>query len=247
MASVQEYSWTHLRADPCHYEDDLRITTGAHRYVLGTPVNGSQGVFVPEPTTRIQKWGAGQITEKQKTDIESDLWNINRPGVKSVCGSYDPVKNQFNKLTATPMPEASFPQIANRLNNPPCTLRGTGWNRWEYLCQNPQENIMMPFDWFIPGRQLAKDSHRPCIPKPSNANKSLPSPVTFVRPMQNWSDPYFSQTDSHKRREIVQNVMPAPQVSWDNPKSDISCPVPVGPPSTTWKRDEAKHMTWSTT
>jgi hypothetical protein len=231
MASVQEYSWTHLRSDPCHYEDDLRITTGTGRYVMGTPANGTNGVFVPEPTTRIQKWGGGQIVEKQKTDIESDLWNINRPGVRSVCGGYDPAKNKFNGLKPTPMPEASFPQNHSRLNDPPCTLKGTGFNRWEWLCQNPQENVMMPFDWFIPGRQLAKDSHRPCIPTPSNPTPSLPTPL------QSWSDPYLSQTNTLSSKEEIKVVAPAPQFSWVSPKSEIACPVPVGPPSIAWKRD----------
>ena len=73
MASVTDYNWTHLRSDPCHYEDDLRITTGAGRYRLGNPANGTQGVFVPEPTTRLQTWGQSQIVTQQKTDVESDL------------------------------------------------------------------------------------------------------------------------------------------------------------------------------
>ena len=28
-----------------------------------------------------------------------------------------------------------------RQSNPPCNLRGTGWNRWEWLCKNPQKHI----------------------------------------------------------------------------------------------------------
>ena len=36
-----------------------------------------------------------------------------------------------------------------RLSNPPNTLRGTGWNRWEWLCQDPQERVLVPFDYEI--------------------------------------------------------------------------------------------------
>ena len=105
MASVTDYSWTHLRSDPCHYEDDLRITTGAGRYQLGSPANGTQGVFVPEPTTRLQKWGASQLVEHQRTDVESDLFNINRASVKSVCGGYNPNTNRYNGVKPTRCPK----------------------------------------------------------------------------------------------------------------------------------------------
>ena len=53
-----------------------------------------------------------------------------------------------------------------RMSNPPCNLRGTGINRWEWLCMNPQDRIEMPFDHNISNRIVVKDNHRPCIPKP---------------------------------------------------------------------------------
>ena len=50
--------------------------------------------------------------------------------------------------------------------NPPCTLRGTGWNRWEWLCQNPQNRAIVPFNrgLFIGVNTnlMARDNHRPC-------------------------------------------------------------------------------------
>ena len=185
---------------------------------------------MPEPTTRLQKWGASQLVEHHRTDVESDLFNINRPSVKSPCGGYNPNTNRYNGIKPTPMPEASFTQTYNRLGDPPCTLRGTGWNRWEYLCQNPQENVMMPFDWFVPGRILSKDSHRPCIPKPNNPSPSLPTPLN------NWSDSFYGQSDNMVAREQVKAVVPATQDQWTSNKSDIACPAPVGPPSVTWNR-----------
>jgi hypothetical protein len=236
MASVTDYSWTHLRSDPCHSEDDLRIATGTGRYQLGSPANGTQGVFVPEPTTRIQKWGAAQLVNQQKTDVESDLFNINRTTTKSPCGSYNPNTNKFNGIQPTPMPESSFPQNFNRLGDPPCTLRGTGWNRFEWLCQNPQENVMIPFDWFVPGRILSKDSHRPCIPKPSNPSPSLPTPLN------NWSDSFYSKSDNLVAREQVKEVLPVTQNQWSSPESRVECPAPVGPPSVTWNRTDKSKL-----
>ena len=52
------------------------------------------------------------------------------------------------------------------LSNPPCNLRGTGWNRWEWLCQDPQANVITPYYFGTDTKQLAKDLHRPCVPMP---------------------------------------------------------------------------------
>jgi hypothetical protein len=45
-----------------------------------------------------------------------------------------------------------------RLTNPPCTLRATGWNRWVDLLHDPQEVFETPFDFFIPSRTQSKDA-----------------------------------------------------------------------------------------
>ena len=42
-------------------------------------------------------------------------------------------------------PECGIPAEDTRLSNPPCNLRGTGINRWEYLDRNPQEFFEVPF------------------------------------------------------------------------------------------------------
>ena len=57
------------------------------------------------------------------------------------------------------------PREDTRLSNPINNLRGTGWNRWEWLCLNPQERVLMPFDHAI-NRIVVKDNHRPCVPTP---------------------------------------------------------------------------------
>ena len=61
-----------------------------------------------------------------------------------------------------------------RTTNPACNLRGTGWNRWEWLCLDPQERVEIPFDHNINNRILVKDNHRPCIPKPLDQTLSMP-------------------------------------------------------------------------
>ena len=67
-----------------------------------------------------------------------------------------------------------FPSESTRLSNPPCTLRSTGWNRWEWLCQDPQDKCLIPFDHNINNRLIVKDNHRPCIPTPIDQTLVLP-------------------------------------------------------------------------
>lgn len=67
------------------------------------------------------------------------------------------------------------PTESTRLSNPPCTLRGTGWNRWEWLCKNPQDRVEVPFDHMIDSVLMAKDNHRPLIPRPLDQTLALPT------------------------------------------------------------------------
>jgi hypothetical protein len=66
----------------------------------------------------------------------------------------------------------------SRLTNPTCTLRGTGWNRFQPMCLNSQDKSR----WFFPGRNginnrlVAKDNHCPRIPVPMDQSASLPNP-----------------------------------------------------------------------
>jgi hypothetical protein len=66
------------------------------------------------------------------------------------------------------------PTESTRLSNPPCTLRGTGINRWEWLCKNPQDRVEVPFDHMIDSVLMAKDNHRPLIPRPMDQTAALP-------------------------------------------------------------------------
>lgn len=67
-----------------------------------------------------------------------------------------------------------------RLVNPAGNLRGTGFNRWEWLCLNPQERVEIPFDTNISNRIVVKDNHRPCVPNPLSAEALLPKGTPTV-------------------------------------------------------------------
>jgi hypothetical protein len=146
---------TRYRHDLNKMIENNEISTGPGRYVLGVPNRYGNATFVPTPSVLNQKWGAAHDMSSTKTDVESDLRNIGRPGTRVACGQYTPAEGAARRLTA--MPETDFPHTFERLVDPPCTLRGSGWNRWEWLCQNPQDNVMIPFEHQITGRRAAKD------------------------------------------------------------------------------------------
>jgi len=174
MATCQkpgDRSMTRIRHDTSKMVENNEISTGAGRWALEAPNFYGNGVYVPEYTTRLQKWGASHDMTSTKTDVESDLRNLGRPTVRAVCGQYDPSQSQ---RTLTPMPEASFPQSDARQFDPPCTLRGSGVNRWEWLCQNPQENVMIPFEWAVDSRHAAKDDFVVSGCRPMVRDTSLP-------------------------------------------------------------------------
>lgn len=75
--------------------------------------------------------------------------------------------------------DCSLKEDDTRLSNPACNLRGTGINRWEWLCMNPQDRVEIPFDHNISNRLVVKDNHRPCVQYPS---KPTAQPVAGAAP-----------------------------------------------------------------
>jgi hypothetical protein len=71
---------------------------------------------------------------------------------------YDPETNKMNKHSLVNAPDLTLGTTYQKYSNPPCTLRASGWNRWEYLPHNPQDNFETPFDFFIPSRTQSKDA-----------------------------------------------------------------------------------------
>ena len=175
--SAGDRSMTRIRHDSSKMVENNEISTGVGRWALEAPNAYGNAVFVPDYTIRLQKWGASHDMNSTKTDVESDLRNLGRPSVRAVCGQYDPSQSQ---RTLTPMPEAAFPQSDARQFDPPCTLRGSGFNRWEWLCQNPQENVMIPFEWAIDSRHAAKDDWDIVTCRPRDRDPSLPVPKPQV-------------------------------------------------------------------
>ena len=148
-------SMTRYKHDTAKMAENNDISTGPGRWALGVPNAYGNAAYVPNVTTINQKWGAAHDMSSTKTDVESDLRNLARPTVRTTCGQYQPGEKV---RTLTAMPEVEIPQTSSHLVDPPCTLRGTGINRWAWLCENPQENVMVPFEHLVDSRHSSKDA-----------------------------------------------------------------------------------------
>lgn len=164
MASGQDYlrNMSRSKWDEFHTQDDLRITSYALKYYANPPGINCYESYPVDVTTRIQKSGGSFVHDTWKTDVESDLFNINRLStrVKNNNIQYNPENNKFTNAAYVAPKDESVPQLFNRLTNPPCTLRATGWNRWEALPHQPQLAFETPFDFFIPSRDIDKEKNK---------------------------------------------------------------------------------------
>ena len=189
-------SFTRPSFDTCSYRHELHQTIGPGEYQIAKPYPCNP-CFVSDPHIRMQRFGASVSQNTAMIDIDSEMIGITRKFSKCPEFKYLPQVNLSANGGANPGGYAN-PQFNNssikldynlmnftdnncfepvedtRLSNPPCTLRGTGINRWEWLCRNPQERVFVPFDFNISDKTLAKDNHRPCVPNPLDQTLVLP-------------------------------------------------------------------------
>ncbi len=156
---IKQTNQTRSKFDDFHQVEDKRITSYAGRYYLTPPAANCFSSFPVDATIRLQQSGDGWVAGQWRTDVESDLKNINRFSSRIWCNdkAYNPATNKMNNRPYQNAPDESFPMSFQKLVNPPCTLRATGWNRWTPLPHQPQLTYETPFDFFIPARDLDKE------------------------------------------------------------------------------------------
>ena len=174
-------SFNRLNYDTCTYKQNLYQSVGPGEYRLTEPPNVDEICYAESPQIRMQRQGVSVRKDMPLIDVDSELLNITRQATNcpsrkyipdgSQCGLTNPDDANRNLEHGN---DCYFTVEDTRLSNPPCTLRGTGWNRWEWLCLDPQDRVLMPFDHNINNRLIVKDNHRPCIPKPIDVSISLP-------------------------------------------------------------------------
>lgn len=176
MASVS------LDSDPCTYEEKLARSVYPGMYWLNTPAAdcGACGQDIPaDPSLRYQTWGQGHCPQGSVVDDGSELLGLNYKATKCARDHYLPgryeQKGTCQPKGTQPARACEPPQESTRLSNPPCNLHGTGWNRWEWLCWNPQDRAIIPFVYNTNATMVAKDNFRPCLPHPLDQTAAWPT------------------------------------------------------------------------
>lgn len=178
-----ENNFTRLNYDPCSYSEKLGRATGPGQYMVNTPGNDCQPCSqdVPaDPYIRYQKYGAASCPPGQAIDDSSELKGLNYQNSHCIHDRYLPGKYKQTdvcKPQGTTSPYAcdlQRPTEPTRLSNNACNLRGTGINRWEWLCFDPQAKAIAPFDISVNERLMTKDNFVPCIEEPMDQSGFLP-------------------------------------------------------------------------
>lgn len=159
-------SFSNLLYDRDTTLENMTISYDMLRYRFDKPVQSSE-CYSDDPHKRIQRSGANVDSKYPMIDVDSEMLGLTRKASKSIDKQYNPETNDYFKENIT-YPDCNKQTVEHtRLSNPPSTLRGSGWNRWENLLVNPQrmEHIELPFCNNVDTAILEKDNHRPLLSK----------------------------------------------------------------------------------
>jgi hypothetical protein len=190
-------SFNRLKYDNCEIKQYNKETTGPGNYLYETPLM-CDNCYNANPSIINQKSGVSINNNYDwrfysgPVDIESQLFNINKKATR--CPDDRNIIKNENKLFN--FPNCFFPTEDTRLTNPPTTLRGTGWNRFDPLCHDPQYQIDFPGESLTPTRLVFRDNHRPSVVAPKindmNPNEEL-TPCSKISPnvCGNYTSPLY--------------------------------------------------------
>ena len=191
-------SWNRDPYDVCSYKYQLAESIGPGVYQLVRPDNQSIPILPKDPRYIAQSSGVSISKNTSLIDIDSELLGISRNlsscperkympdgNASGQCGAQTGrVRNGCQNTSKLCVDNSEVLKFEDnglwsedcRLSNPPSTLRGTGWNRWETLPIDPQDRVLQEYDYNIDTKILSKINHRPCIPRPLNQYSAHPKP-----------------------------------------------------------------------
>jgi hypothetical protein len=157
--------------DPCASQQSTVQSIDAGTYQLETPRPHCEPCFIDDPAMRLQRVGASTCGNASLIDVDSELMGLTR--------RYTRCQEEHVPLVCKPSaPMATCQTFISRedtrLSNPPCTLRATGWNRWEWLNENPQRHAIPEFPIEVQYRLIVKDNHRPIVPNILDESMAYP-------------------------------------------------------------------------
>lgn len=191
-------SFSRLNYDSCAYDKAVVQSTAVGDYMLNAPKNMPSG-FIASPYVRAEKNQVATCKDRTLVDIDSELLGLMR--TKTKCEESKMPKCELNTLE-TCVNDRFISAEDTKLSNPPCTLRGTGWNRWEWLCENPQAHAVVPFETMISDKTLAKDNHRALLPNTSDSTNELSDDMSCYTENPSMSFPAYGEVTEEEGEDI---------------------------------------------
>ena len=198
-------SFTRIRYDEGNYSRDINQSTTPGNYGLNLPRNSCRDCFAPN----LPNASYGGSLFENLVDVDSELMGL--PYKQTKCPSQkfktQKANEKFANSKKTHYEDCPiFTGENTRLSNPTKTLRSTGWNRWEWLCQNPQDEAIEPFTRVINTQLIAKDNHRPCIPQQIDPTPSMPRDPGFNNPeLVMWNEQGITYPVNGKRFDEIRS------------------------------------------
>ena len=232
-------SFTGLNYDSASYDQLLRESIGTLKYQLNTPQHSQ--CFIEDSNIKMQKSGVSVDITKPMIDLDSELMGITRKHSNDPKKKYIPrmdaegnINIETEKINYNPCKNIQTEHT--RLSNPSFNLRGTGWNRWEWLSNDPQDKLDIEFSMNTNTKLLAKDNHRPVVPIPKGVSDSLPKDKNEDPKNEKYSFEEVPTTPESVNWVREENKPINNYDGWQ-PKDVLSneAQVPTGPVSTQWQ------------
>lgn len=168
-------SWSRARYDDPTYKHRLAETIGPCDYMVNTPRNCDSCIYYG-PGVNLDRKSAA-LCDKALIDVDSELMGISRKYSQCPANKYLPSSEPFCKANKKEYKECDdlIPE-PTLISNPKCTNKETTVNRFEWLCQSPQDNALIPFDYLIDSKLVTKDAHHALIERPIDQSSALPPP-----------------------------------------------------------------------
>lgn len=232
-------SYTGLKYDDSAYDQLLRESVGTLKYQMNTPLRSQ--CFIEDPHIRMQRGGVSVDRTKPMIDIDSELMGITRKLSNDPKEKYVPKMDQDGNICADTKkinynPCNNIMTESTRLSNPSFNLRGTGWNRWEWLCKNPQDKLDVEFSTNVNTNILSRDTHRPLLEKPLDVVNSLPQEDIKEKEKENYifEEVPTGPASVNWKQETNKDEMEYSEWQPNNILSE-EAQVPTGPPSISWQ------------
>ena len=182
-------SYSRLNFDDDTYVTKLNESVGPGLRQIETPrVACNSDCTYYAPGVNLNRFDDG-MCEKELIDVDSEMMGITRQASRCPARKYLPSEQPFCKAKALTKDCTFLASEPTLISNPKATNKETTVNRWEWMCKNPQQKALIPFDWNVSNRLVVKMMHRPCKPNPIDQSAALP-PQCNQYIQYDWSSKY---------------------------------------------------------